>query len=88
MLPRKLKLFVALTAMIALFAVTVPTIPFIVNIASGVSPTGIVVTEEEAVISTYESLLPSVVSILITERVSNDLGEVSLQETGGGTGFF
>lgn len=45
-------------------------------------------TEEEAVIATYEGLLPSVVSILITERVSNDLGEVSLQETGGGTGFF
>ncbi len=46
------------------------------------------INEEEAVIKTYESLLPSVVSILITEEVSNDLGEVSWQETGGGTGFF
>lgn len=53
---------------------------------AAVSPAA--VTEEEAVIKTYESLLPSVVSILITETVSNDLGEVSMQETGGGTGFF
>lgn len=63
----------------AMVAVNQPTVKTV---------TPAVVSEEEAVIKTYESLLPSVVSILITEQVSNDLGEVSMQETGGGTGFF
>ncbi len=72
----------------------VPTIPGPIDLESLVKPTyqiaatSTVVSEEEAVIKAYEALLPSVVSILITERVSNDLGQVSLQETGGGTGFF
>ena len=71
-----------------------PTIPGPIDLEALVKPTVRIaatttaISEEEAVIKTYESLLPSVVSILITERVSNDLGEVSLQETGGGTGFF
>lgn len=72
----------------------IPTVPGPIDLESLTRPTYQIaatqplVSEEEAVIKTYETLLPSVVSILITERVSNDLGQVSLQETGGGTGFF
>jgi len=89
-----------LTVLIALPAISIaqwsylPTIPGPIDLEELARPTykiaatQPVVSEEEAVIKTYENLLPSVVSILITEKVSNDLGEVSLQETGGGTGFF
>lgn len=72
----------------------IPTVPGPIDLESlarstyQIAATQPLVSEEEAVIKTYETLLPSVVSILITERVSNDLGQVSLQETGGGTGFF
>ena len=89
-----------LTVFIALPTISIaqwsylPTIPGPIDLEELARPTykiaatQPVVSEEEAVIKTYENLLPSVVSILITEKVSNDLGEVSLQETGGGTGFF
>jgi len=72
----------------------IPNIPGPIDLTALAKPTYQIaavqptISEEEAVIKTYENLLPSVVSILITERVSNDLGQVSLQETGGGTGFF
>lgn len=48
----------------------------------------IIVPEEEAVIRAYENTLPSVVSIIISEEVTNLVGGVSKQDTGGGTGFF
>ncbi|KKS81448.1 MAG: hypothetical protein UV57_C0045G0001, partial [Parcubacteria group bacterium GW2011_GWD2_43_10] len=57
-----------------------PTIPGPIDLEELARPTykiaatQPVVSEEEAVIKTYENLLPSVVSILITEKVSNDLG--------------
>lgn len=72
----------------------IPTIPGPIDLEALAKPSYQIaavqpaLSEEEQVIKTYENLLPSVVSILITERVSNDLGQVSLQETGGGTGFF
>lgn len=47
-----------------------------------------VVAEEEAVIKAYENTLPSVVSIVVSERLSNLVGGTSKQDTGGGTGFF
>ncbi len=72
----------------------IPTIPGPIDLEALTRPTYQIaavqpaISEEEQVIKTYETLLPSVVSILITERVYNDLGQISLQETGGGTGFF
>lgn len=70
-----------------------PTIPGPIDLESLTKPlyqlaAANPVNEEGLVIKAYETLLPSVVSILITEPVTNELGEVSLQETGGGTGFF
>ncbi len=47
----------------------------------------IIVSEEEAVISIYEQTLPSVVSILLTEKVTDPTGLISMQDAGGGTGF-
>lgn len=47
----------------------------------------IVVPEEEAVISAYEQTLPSVVSILLTEKVKDSSGIINSQDAGGGTGF-
>ncbi len=46
----------------------------------------IVVTEEEAVINTYQKILPSVVS-LITFRDQDNNGMITPTDTGGGTGF-
>ncbi|MFH1112019.1 MAG: trypsin-like peptidase domain-containing protein [Patescibacteria group bacterium] len=57
----------------------------IITIAANVKQ--IVVPEEEAVISAYEQTLPSVVSILLTEKVTDSLGVTNNQDTGGGTGF-
>ncbi|MBI5466097.1 MAG: trypsin-like peptidase domain-containing protein [Candidatus Kerfeldbacteria bacterium] len=50
--------------------------------------TNIVVPEEEAVIKAYESTLPSVVSIVISQDLLNLAGDVAKQDIGGGTGFF
>lgn len=50
--------------------------------------TKINVLEEEAVITAYEQTLPSVVNIIITEKVVNGQGIVSSLDSGGGTGFF
>ncbi|MBU1039158.1 trypsin-like peptidase domain-containing protein [Patescibacteria group bacterium] len=47
----------------------------------------LIVPEEEAVINAYQKILPSVVSIIISEPATNLLGDISLQDTGGGTGF-
>ncbi len=85
---RKLKSFLVITALAACLSITASTAPMVYRGVTAASTSGITVTEEEAAISTYESLLPSVVSIGITERVTNDLGAVTYQETGGGTGFF
>ncbi len=52
------------------------------------SPQNIIVPEEEAVIAAYEKVLPGVVSIVISEEVSDLVGGISKQDTGGGTGFF
>ncbi len=48
----------------------------------------IVVPEEEAVISAFNSAVPSVVSIVISEQLGNLVGGTSKQDSGGGTGFF
>jgi len=48
----------------------------------------IIVPEEQAVINAYQSVLPSVVSIIISQPAANLNGDISLQDTGGGTGFF
>jgi serine protease Do len=60
------------------------------KISKPVTPTvtNIIVPEEEAVIKAYESTLPSVVNIVISEELKNMMGNVSKQDTGGGTGFF
>ncbi len=50
--------------------------------------TNIIVPEEEAVIKAYENNLPSAVSIIISEKLTNIFGDTSVQDTGGGTGFF
>lgn len=52
------------------------------------TPPPIIVPEEEAVISAFNSAVPSVVSIIISEDVQNLVGGKSIQDTGGGTGFF
>lgn len=59
-----------------------------INAARVTAPTQIVVPEEEAVIKAYNTTVPSVVSIMISEEVANLVGGVSKQDTGGGTGFF
>lgn len=51
------------------------------------APTSLIVPEEEAVIKAYQSTLPSVVSILVSEKQKNLVGGTSQQDTGGGTGF-
>ncbi len=48
----------------------------------------VVVPEEEAVIKTYESMLPSVVSIVVSETITTNAGGSQKLDTGGGTGFF
>ncbi len=60
-------------------------IPFYPGLTA--STNNIVVPEEEAVISAYQKILPSVVSIIISEPATNLFGDVSQQDTGGGTGF-
>jgi len=50
--------------------------------------TKINVLEEEAVITAYERALPSVVNIIITEKVTNGIGVNTNRDAGGGTGFF
>ncbi len=50
--------------------------------------TTVVVPEEEAIIKAYENTLPSVVSVIISEKLTNIWGDTSVQDTGGGTGFF
>ena len=59
--------------------ITKPATPAVANI---------IVPEEEAVIKAYESNLSSVVSIVISEELTNLVGGISKQDTGGGTGFF
>ncbi len=63
-------------------------VPILAIAAVAPAPRPIIIPEEEAVISTYEAVLPSVVNIVISEDIKNLVGGTSKQDTGGGTGFF
>lgn len=58
---------------------TKPSVPVVTNI---------VVPEEEAVIKAYENTLPAVVSIIVSRKLTDIFGTTSVQDVGGGTGFF
>ncbi|MFH1867054.1 MAG: trypsin-like peptidase domain-containing protein [Patescibacteria group bacterium] len=82
---KKYLIFTSLTLLviISLFIITQPLLSTIAALS-----TNIVVTEEEAVIRAYEETLPSVVSIVITEKIYHEDGTISKRDSGGGTGFF
>ncbi|MFZ5390664.1 MAG: S1C family serine protease [Patescibacteria group bacterium] len=71
---------------IAFFIISLLVIPSYSGLTAATT-TSIIVPEEEAVISAYQKILPSVVSIIISEPAANLLGDISQQDTGGGTGF-
>lgn len=62
--------------------------PIIAIAAVAPTPKTVLIPEEEAVITTYQQAIPSVVNIVISEEIRNMVGGVSKQDTGGGTGFF
>ena len=83
-----MKLKIPITLVLAVSLLT-PQLSSAATIPAAVrAPASIVVPEEEAVIKAFNSTLPSVVSIVISEELQNLVGGTSKQDSGGGTGFF
>lgn len=58
------------------------------NLLAATTKTSPELIEEQTTISAYEGTLPSVVNIIMSEPITDLSGDVSQQDTGGGTGFF